>query len=108
MDVTDEMRAAVYTADCALLGHIMDISQAISNDPHNNPGTNTPTVRCEDPHKIPHMSCRRCSKVWLIIEQPGTDYVTALDNLNSQLLPEAQIAAPPADISTIEAVSDVQ
>ena len=103
--VTDEMRKAVYEADCARFGHIADISQAISNDPHNNVGVNTPTIRCDDPHKMPHITCRRCGKVWLILEQPGDTYDHALDQLNSQLLARFKRASRPPDVGTIQPVS---
>lgn len=86
MDVTDEMRRAVYAADCDQLGHLMDISQAISNNPDEH-GINTIRVRAEDSDTVPHLLCKRCSQVWLIVD-PGVDYDTAEAALNERLLPK--------------------
>lgn len=84
MDVTEEMRAAVYTADCDRLGHIPDISQAISNDP----GVNMIRIRAEDPSMLPHISCRRCGRVWLIAEESGQGYDDAIERRNQRVKPE--------------------
>jgi hypothetical protein len=81
--VTDEMRRAVYDADCDALGHVPDISQAISSDPIGR----VTRIRSEDPDSLPHIFCRRCGKVWLILE-PAVSYDAAEANLNDRLKPE--------------------
>lgn len=87
MEITEEMRRAVLGAECDKLGHVPDISQAISNNP-SEVGENTIRIRAEDADSIPHISCKRCRKVWLIVEDPGDDYDTAEAALNERLLPK--------------------
>lgn len=106
MDVTPEMRKAVYEADCAEHGHILDTRQAISNSPLNNPDINAPVVRSDNPFKMPHILCQRCRMVWLVMEEGKESYESALENLNSQLLAKYKRAVPPAESASIEEVHD--
>lgn len=84
IDVTDELRQAVYAADCEANGHLLSIRECISNDP-DLPGLNTPAVRSEDPEKVPHLSCQRCGKVWLVIEDAGDGYDDAVQKVTRRL-----------------------
>lgn len=87
VDVTDEMRRAVYDADCDRRGHVPDISQLISNDPTVFPDENTIRIRAEDPDTVPHLFCKRCGKVWLVVD-PAVDYDAAEVALNDKLQPK--------------------
>jgi hypothetical protein len=79
-EVTDEMRKAVYEADCAAKGHILDITPAFGA-----PSGSSNTVRGPDENTAPYLACRRCDKVWLVIEEPGNSYEEAETSLLDQL-----------------------
>lgn len=87
MEITDEMRAAVLAEKCERNGHVPDISQLVSNDPHVYPGEQTIRVRAKQDDTIPHVSCKSCGWVWLI-GADGPSYDAAEDNLNTQLAPK--------------------
>lgn len=79
LEVTEEMRQAVYAADCDALGHIPDVSPAIMSEPATGPdGSARITVGNSDATLLPHLRCRRCGHVWLVIEDPGTSYDDAV------------------------------
>lgn len=85
IEVTDEMRRAVYAADCEKDGHLLSIRECISNDPEVHPDRNTPTVRATDPERVPHLLCQRCRKVWLVIEDSGDGYDDAVRKMSERL-----------------------
>lgn len=87
MEVTEEMRAAVLAAECERYGHIIDINEAISDDPTHHPDEHTVTIRARDADTIPHLKCQRCPTVWLIIEGVH-GYDDAEEALNARSVPE--------------------
>ena len=92
MEVTPEMRAAVYADDCVIEGHIISIENMMSNNPHIKPKEYSPEIRSENEGEFPHIFCRRCKKVWLIIEDPGTDYEDAETKLQGKLKATDELA----------------
>lgn len=85
IEVTDEMRRAVYEADCAAHGHILDTSSAVGNDGDVHPERYTPSVIGPDADTLPHIRCQRCTKIWLVIEDPGDDYADAVAKLKARV-----------------------
>jgi|SRR5688500_3847613 len=84
VEVTQAMRLAVYAADCARLGHVVTLDHAVQFD-----GL---VGRIEGPQdQLPHLTCMRCTKVWLIVEAPGDDYDSAEAALNEKLKPEHRV-----------------
>lgn len=80
MEVTEEMRRAVYAADCEAQGHMWDTSRLIgqTDDPLLGDGVPATVVRAPDPDQLPHLACRRCDLVWLLMDEPGHGYDAAL------------------------------
>lgn len=84
IEVTQAMRLAVYAQDCARLGHVVTLDNALKFD-----GL---VGRVEGPEdQLPHLTCMRCTKVWLVVEAPGDDYDTAEADLNTKLRPEYRV-----------------
>lgn len=87
IEVTPELRAAVYAADCQEQGHIFDVMVANgpSSDPdvlHGRPGSDGV------PDTLPHLLCRRCRRTWLILaDAPGAGYDDAEQRLMARLPP---------------------
>lgn len=79
--LTDDMRAAVHAEDCERLGHDFAFDAAFQSDPH----TSRPSLDSRDAGKMPHLSCRRCGSVWLIIEDAGSSYADAESRLARRL-----------------------
>lgn len=75
--VTEEMRQAVYAADCKALGHIFDVS--VGYGPQSDPDviSSRPDEFGEDT-MLPHIICRRCPRVWIVMaDQPSNSYEEA-------------------------------
>jgi hypothetical protein len=83
--VTDEMRQAVYQADCDNNGHILAIENAIGNNLDVHPDKHIQTVMGPDTDTLPHLYCRRCGKVWLVIEDSGANYTEAVTKLTTRI-----------------------
>lgn len=98
MDVTDDMRKAVYEADCAAYGHLLDIANCFGHQPGSNPGTYASTVCGPDSDTLPHLTCRRCHKVWLVIEEPGDCYADAVARLAASTPADLTRPAPKPDV----------
>jgi len=79
--VTKEMRRAVYEEDCAREGHMLAFENALRLEGRAG------QVIGPDGQQA-HITCRRCSKVWLVIEDPADDYDAATERLDARLLPE--------------------
>jgi hypothetical protein len=78
--VTPEMRAAVHAKDCEDLGHLYDTSTMLGHDPESNRrGLRGPTG------KVAHLSCSRCSAVWIVMPTPGNGYDEALAKVKKRL-----------------------
>lgn len=78
MEVTPEMRRAVYELDCTAKGHMLAMDAVL---PLSDPTPGARTVNDESPH----VSCRRCGKVWVIFEEAGNDYDDAIERTRGQL-----------------------
>lgn len=82
IEVTPEMRAAVYEADCKARGHIWDTTNMLSATdeilPESTNGYPTTVVRAQDATQMPHLKCSRCERVWLVMDEPGNDYEDAV------------------------------
>lgn len=82
IEITDELRRAVHDEDCAEHGHVIDFNgafQRLSTDPHGGLSLEGP-----DEATLAHLHCSRCSKVWLIVEDPGNDYADAVGRLRGK------------------------
>ena len=83
IEVTDEMRKAVYEADCKVHGHVFDFGRVVSSGADN--GDHMIDVQSPDPDEMPNLSCYRCRKVWLVIEVPADNYDAAVENLKNKV-----------------------
>lgn len=82
IEVTEEMRRAVYAQDCKGSGHLFDTASAVGVTdevlPENPSGAPTIVLRAPDPSQLPHLLCRRCGQVWLVLDEPGYGYDDAV------------------------------
>jgi hypothetical protein len=69
VEVTDEMRRAVYVADCGARGH--NFSQ-LSTMFHMDEMTGNHTLK-GPPGKRPHIMCQRCGSVWILAQEEGEE-----------------------------------
>jgi hypothetical protein len=85
--VTDEMRQAVYEADCDLKGHEFLISDLFHTEPttpeerDNGAGPFKKTLGSSNEDKLPHLSCARCNRVWIVMDTPGNSYSEAFNGM---------------------------
>jgi hypothetical protein len=81
VEVTPEMRRAVYEQDCRDRGHLLAYENAmqLSGSGGQVIGPNGQQA---------HIECRRCGKVWLVVEEPGEDYTAATVALDAKLQPQ--------------------
>lgn len=75
--LTDAIRNAVHTEDCERLGHEFSFDALLQM---HDPGHAPPRVRGPE-GKLAHLRCRRCPKVWVVIEEPGEGYEDAVARL---------------------------
>ncbi len=81
LEVTDEMRQAVYAELCETDGHALSLQQAFVFDvDHQNQ-----TVGSPDETKMPNIYCTRCKRTWLVLIEPGTSYEDAEEKLRGKL-----------------------
>lgn len=81
--VTEEMRRAVYEEDCRRNGHLVSYDNAMLFE------VGTEGARVAGPDgKQAHITCRRCGKVWLIVEEAADSYQAATVALDLKLLPQ--------------------
>lgn len=91
IEVTEEMRAAVYAADCDVKGHAFQIGDLFHSLPipaEQRDGVGDPfkkVLGSHDEDKLPSISCSRCNKVWLVIEDPGSSYDDAVAKLKNRV-----------------------
>jgi hypothetical protein len=76
--VDPAVRAAILVEECDKSGHIYDYTNMLYSS--ENGGT-TDTLGAQDPSKLPHITCKRCPKVWFVVEAPGDSYERALGHL---------------------------
>lgn len=87
IEVTQETRQAVHEADCAELGHALDLSSVAETQSVDSRGQE---VIGPDNDTLPHISCHRCRWVWLIMPHPYKTYAEAEQSLKDNLKdPEA-------------------
>lgn len=85
IELTDEMRQAVHEEECANIGHNPDISTMFTfADPHTGRSTEA-LVAGPDDETFPHVSCKRCGFVWLVIPDPSKNYNEAVQDLNKMI-----------------------
>ena len=91
IQVTPEMREAVYAEDCKLFGHIPDITNMFQNsDEDSLVGRHAPDIQGPDDETFAHIFCRRCGRVWIVLEDSGRDYDQALKKFQKLLKSAAQ------------------
>lgn len=99
--VTEEMRQAVYAADCDVKGHAFQIGELfhtvpvpaevrdVVGDPFKK------VLGSREGDKLPSISCSRCNKVWLVMEDPGSSYADAETQLAGKLKDPAHAKPKP-------------
>lgn len=91
IEVTEEMRQAVYEADCDVKGHAFQIGDLFHSQPvpaEQRDAVGNPFKKVLGSHeddKLPSISCGRCNKVWLVIEDPGSSYDDAVTKLKNRV-----------------------
>jgi len=81
--LTDRIRRAVFKEICDKQGHQYDTSTMLTGA---QDGTPRMVIGSEkDPLKMPHLSCSRCGRVWLVIADSGKDYEDAEQKLTNRL-----------------------
>lgn len=89
IEITDEMRKAVREEECALKGHDFNLNTAFRQDETVTSGFRSKVGGPDD--KLPHLSCTRCERVWLIIEA-AAPYEEAETSLLGQLKTTTELA----------------
>lgn len=80
LGVTPEMRQAVYAADCLEHGHLLDPKVGYG------PGNDLDVLSGRDADELPHVRCRRCSKVWVILaDDPADGYEAAEEKVTKRV-----------------------
>lgn len=90
IQITDEMRETIYTADCLAKGHLFTFNVLTTNDTPTGP-----RMDVSGGHEIANMACKRCGKVWLVIEEPGRDYQDAVAKLKARMIDPGSVKEPP-------------
>ncbi len=91
IEVTEEMRQAVYEADCDIKGHAFQIGDLFHSLPipdEQRDGVGDPFKKIlgsRDDDKLPSISCSRCNKVWLVVDEPGASYDDAVTKLKNRV-----------------------
>jgi hypothetical protein len=92
IEVTEEMRQAVYTADCLAKEHLFSfnvVSLVATSDGSR--------MDIGGGGKIAHVSCARCGKVWLLIEEPGLSYDDAVAKLKGRMVDPSTVVPMSVD-----------
>lgn len=90
IEITDEIRRAVHEEDCVVLGHMFDFSNVVRLGPDRNGST----MRARDEDALPHLTCTRCSRVWIVLPTAtaGRGYDDAERVLYGMLRAEGELA----------------
>lgn len=88
IEVTEEMRRAVYAADCDRLGHQLNFRTLMTTGSRGA----LMQIGAFDPDASPYVKCERCGQVWILIEQPGETYEAAEEAVLGMLRPTADLA----------------
>jgi hypothetical protein len=90
VELTDEIRRAVWAEECQRLGgHDIDDSGAFLWSAAAGPGVQH---LADNEEKIPHLVCRRCGRVWLVVPLEGLDYDDAERALYGLLQGDTELA----------------
>jgi hypothetical protein len=89
VELTDEMRHAVHLDDCARLGHQIDLNTVFSME-----GSRA-RIQGPDASKIAHLLCMHCGQVWMVIEEPGSDYLDAENKLKARMKDPSTVQPQP-------------
>ena len=93
MDVTLEMRKAVYELDCTEKGHIFDTNKIFKFELANtDTHLSIPKIDITPTGELPVIRCTRCGNVWLVIPMEFGGYDQAEARLYDQLKPESKLA----------------
>jgi hypothetical protein len=84
IEITDEMRAAVLAEMCAAQGHVYSLTSAVDVGPSGS------TIKAKD-DRLPHISCARCGRVWLVQEESFASYDEAEQQMYDKLKDPAPI-----------------
>lgn len=82
MELTDEIRRAVWAEECERLGgHDIDVGAAFVWSAAYSPEATTSQATAQavqsladDEDKLPHLKCRRCGRAWLVMPIEAVDY----------------------------------
>jgi hypothetical protein len=91
VDVTDEMRHAVYLADCERVGHQPNFLDATTVK-YDDKGVVTQRIEAKDEFKFPHVKCARCGGAWIVFPVMGLDYEDAERKVYDHLNPDHDMA----------------
>lgn len=90
--IDEATRAAVLAAECAGKGHIHLFENMLGASQN---GGSTDIIAAPDPSQMPHVVCRRCGKVWIVIETTGCCYDDAIGEVAAVMTDSALITPPP-------------
>lgn len=90
-EITDDIRRRVYRDDCERLGHQINFSSAQTTE-NRDDGRPAQTVGSSDPLKLPHITCTRCGRAWIVVPDGGLDYIDAERLLYGMLRADADVA----------------
>lgn len=97
--ITDVVRLAVYLEDCERYDHVYDYKNAVSlgDTPNPNHEGNWPNFEVKSifPDRMPYIECKRCSMVWIVVDEPGLGYDDALRKVRKRM-------GSPADRKALE------
>jgi hypothetical protein len=100
IEVTDEIRRAVWAEECQRIGgHDIDTgaafawSAAYSAQSVASQATGQAVQNLADTdEQLPHLACRRCGRTWLVVPLEGIDYDDAERALYALLQGDSQLA----------------
>lgn len=84
IEVTDEMRRAVFLEMCVNQGHSYSI-QSMFRSQSSTDGNQT-EIGSPDQDLLPHVYCTRCEKTWLVLDEPGDNYDDAETKARARML----------------------
>lgn len=105
IEVTEEMRAAVYAADCERLGHMINVQSAFSGVPVTGETASATDLLGPDADKLPYISCFRCGNVWVVIPESAGSYDATTAKIKADLKnpdslkPKVRSAPKPAPLA---------
>ncbi len=84
IQITDEMRRAVLLEMCETQGHaysLQNILRTNVDDVHTHL-----YIGVDENNVLPYVSCLRCEKTWILIDEPGDGYDDAEMKIRKRLL----------------------